>query len=189
MSLVLKNIILYSGLGCSVSYTYYFHCTQHCCFYRECETESKTKAAEFNQNIKSPALQHFFIDLRSFSLTRSIFGPWYIKKDGVWILMRAAELLFGAVNRHIFSLKGFEMKLIKSYTTQTIDSRGIYLQSYPAQIQSDHCPLYVCSYLQIVISFWGEVSRLLWKLFPVVPSSTWLYLLFTPVIKSNGMSY
>lgn len=136
MSLVLENIILYSGLGCSVIYTYYFHCTQCCCccFYKKCERESKTKEAEFNQNIKRPALQHFFIDLRSFSLTRSIFGPWHIKKDGVWILMRAAELLFWAMNRHIFSLKGFEMKLIKSYTTQTIDSRGIYLQSYPAQI-------------------------------------------------------
>lgn len=110
------------------------HCTQYCCSCKECKTESKTKEAEFKQSIKILAFQLFFIDLRSLSHTRSIFGPWHIEKDGVWILIRATEVVLGAMNRHIFSLKGFEMKLIKSYTTQTVDSRGMYLQSHPAQI-------------------------------------------------------
>lgn len=111
-------------------------CTQYCCCCcKECETESKTKEAEFKQSIKMPALQLFFIALRSLSHTRSIFGPWHIEKDGVWMLMRATEVVLGAMNRHIFSLKGFEMKLIKPYTTQTIDSREIYLQSHPAQMR------------------------------------------------------
>lgn len=79
-------------------HVYDSHSTQYCCCWKECETESKTKEAEFKQSIKMPALQ-----LRSLSHTRSIFGPWHIEKDGVWIL-RATEVVLGATNRHIFSL-------------------------------------------------------------------------------------
>lgn len=48
MFLVLKNIISYSGLGSSVTYT------QYCCCWKEYETKWKTKEAEFKRRIKIP---------------------------------------------------------------------------------------------------------------------------------------
>lgn len=135
MSLALKNIVLYSGLGFSVTHTCMIPTALSiAALVRNAKQNPRLKRQSLNKALKFLPFNFFFIDLRSLSHTRSIFGPWHIEKDGVWILIRATEVVLGAMNRHIFSLKGFEMKLIKSYTTQTVDSRGMYLQCHPAQI-------------------------------------------------------